>query len=273
MNEAREPIEWVLLFQQNPFSYCLSLHRDLHAIISLNDTMYVITLIHSVGITQVANYTAPWWVIIQLFSGLITVWNSLFSFHKHHIYCWKQTIYPKWNIRSIYLSTCRLPNGSLHNCISLVVFKIKGSTEKLSLLGYSVSVDVYIYFVCLLPGESRVDYINIEQQLCTEWGLRHLSDTSTVGIHPKPKAEAKCASKETFLGHDSSLLCCSTNEAYSTAKDSVKQEWRGRKTTLLAERLVKSGTFGVKCVKPSEIFKYTKCKTPSYAIFSSYLDI
>lgn len=42
MNEARGPIELVLLFQQNPFSNCLSLHGDLHDIISLNDTMNVI---------------------------------------------------------------------------------------------------------------------------------------------------------------------------------------------------------------------------------------
>lgn len=59
MNEARGPIELVLLFQQNPFSNCLSLHRDLHCLISLNDTMNVITLIQSVGITQVTNYPAP----------------------------------------------------------------------------------------------------------------------------------------------------------------------------------------------------------------------
>lgn len=59
MNEARGPIELMLLFQQNPFSNCLSLYRDLHSIISLNDTMNVITLIQSVGITQVTNYTAP----------------------------------------------------------------------------------------------------------------------------------------------------------------------------------------------------------------------
>lgn len=126
-------------------------------------------------------------------------------------------------------------------------FKIKGSAEKLSLLGYSPSVDVYIYFVYLLPGELRVDSINIEQQLCAEWGLRDLSDASTAGIHPKLKAEAKCASKETFLGHDSSLLCSSTNEAYNTANDSIKQQWRGEETTLLAERSVKSWFWGKMC--------------------------
>jgi len=59
MNEARGQIELVLLFQQNPFSNCRSLHRDLHSIISLNDTMNVITLIQCGGITQVTNYTAP----------------------------------------------------------------------------------------------------------------------------------------------------------------------------------------------------------------------
>lgn len=59
MNEARGPIELVLLFQQNPFSSCLSLHGDLHDIISLNDTMNVITLIQSVGIIPITNYTAP----------------------------------------------------------------------------------------------------------------------------------------------------------------------------------------------------------------------
>lgn len=59
MNEAKGSIELVLLFQQNSFRNCLSLHTDLHGIISLNDTMNVITLIQSVGITQVTNYTAP----------------------------------------------------------------------------------------------------------------------------------------------------------------------------------------------------------------------
>lgn len=102
--------------------------------------------------------------------------------------------------------------------------------------------------------------------------MRDLSDTSAAGIHPKLKAEAKCASKDTFLGHDSSLLCSSTNEANNTA-NSTKQERRGKETTLLAERSVKSETFGVKYVKPSEIFKYAKCKTPNYAISKSYLGI
>lgn len=81
-------------------------------------------------------------------------------------------------------------------------------------LGYSISVDVYIYFACLLLDESRLSY---------ETGIMHrvrfhFSGTSATGIHSKLEAESKCVSKETFLGHDSSLLCSSINEAYNTVK-------------------------------------------------------
>lgn len=84
----------------------------------------------------------------------------------------------------------------------------------LSFLGYSISVDVYVYFACLLHGESRLSY---------GAGIMHrvrfdFSGTNDIGIHSKLEAESKCVSKKTFLGHGSSLLCSSINEAYNTAK-------------------------------------------------------
>lgn len=86
----------------------------------------------------------------------------------------------------------------------------------LSLLGYSISVDVYIYSAYLLPCESRLYY---KYQAAIVHRVRFdLSGTSAIGIHPKLEAESKCVSKETFLWHDSSLLCSSINEAYNTAK-------------------------------------------------------
>lgn len=86
----------------------------------------------------------------------------------------------------------------------------------LSLLGYSISVDVYIYFAYLLPGESGLYY---KYQAAIVHRVRFdLSGTSAIGIHPQLEAESKCVSKEAFLGHDSSLPCSSRNEAYNTAE-------------------------------------------------------
>lgn len=86
----------------------------------------------------------------------------------------------------------------------------------LSLLGYSIVVDVYICFAYLLPGGSRLYY---KYQAAVVQRVRFdLSGTSTIGTHPELEAESRCVSKETFLGHDSSLLCSSTNEACNTAK-------------------------------------------------------
>lgn len=56
----------------------------------------------------------------------------------------------------------------------------------------------------------------MKQELCR---VRFdFNGTSAIGIHSKLEAESKCMSKETFLGHDSSLLRSSINEAYNTAK-------------------------------------------------------
>ena len=89
----------------------------------------------------------------------------------------------------------------------------------LSLVGYSISVDVYIYFAYLLPGESRLYY---KYQATIVHRVRFdLSGTSAIGIHPQLETESKCVSKETFLRHDSSLLCSSINEAHNTAKAKI----------------------------------------------------
>jgi len=95
----------------------------------------------------------------------------------------------------------------------------------LSLLGYSVSVDVYLHFAYLLPGRSRL-YYKYKAEIVHRVRF-HLSGTGDIGIHPELEAESRCVSKETFLGHDSSLLCSSINEAYNTAK--AKRVYNGRR--------------------------------------------